>query len=69
MNFFCFLLFENHLIAHNVGTTDLIQVEFPAKCTSPNEDLNQIENCHMFDFRLIPLDRITYLTCYTLVQF
>ena len=27
-----------------------------------NEDFNQIENwkCHMFDFWLIPLDRITY---------
>ncbi len=32
-----------------------------AKCTSPNENFNQIENwkCHMFDFRLVPLDRIT----------
>ncbi len=35
---------------------------FAANCTSPNEDFNQIENwkCHMFDFWLIPLDRITY---------
>ena len=39
-----------------------IQVGFPAKCTPSNEHLNQIENwkCHMFDFRLISLDRITY---------
>ncbi len=38
-----------------------MQVGFSAKCTSPTEDF-KIENweCHMFDFRLIPLDRITY---------
>ena len=31
-------------------------------CASPNKDFNQIENwkCHKFDFRLIPLDCITY---------
>ena len=46
----------------NFGTTGPIQVGFSAKCTSPNEDINQIENwkCHIFNFRLIPLDRITY---------
>ena len=51
----------NHSIAHNLGTTGPIQVGFSAKHTSPNEDFNQIENrkWHMFDFRLIPLDRFT----------
>ncbi len=46
----------------NFGTTSPIQVGFSAKCTSPSEDFNQIENwkCHMFDFQLLPLDRITY---------
>ena len=40
-----------------------------AKCTSPNENFNQIENwkCNMFDFRLIFLDRITYV--YIFVHF
>ncbi len=53
---------ENPLIAHNVGTTGPIQVRFSAKCTSPNEHFNQIENwkCHMFKFWLISADPITY---------
>ena len=53
---------ENLLIAHNLWTTRLIEVGFSAKCTSPSEHFNQIENrkCHMCEFRLIPLDRITY---------
>ncbi len=50
-------------MAYNFGTTCLTQVKFSAECTSPNEyfKFNQIENwkCHMFDFRLISLDRIT----------
>ncbi len=60
---FVFYCFENPSIA-NFGTTGLIQVGFSAKCTSPNENFNQVENwkCHMFDFRLIPLDRIIYTT-------
>ena len=56
MNFpFVFYWFENPSIAHNLETTGPIQAGFPAKCTSPNEHFNQIENskCHMFDFRLI----------------
>ena len=59
---FIFYCFENPLIAHDFGTTDPIQVGFSAKCTSPNEHFNQIENwkCHIFDFRLISLDHITY---------
>ena len=32
---FVFCCFENHSIAHNFGTTGLIQVGFSAKCTSP----------------------------------
>ena len=63
----CILLFSNLLFWesfnwYNFGTTGLIQVGFSAKCTSPESwwELNQIENwkCHMFDFRLIPLDCI-----------
>ncbi len=47
----------------NFGTTGPIQVGFSAKCTSHNEDFNQIENwkCHVCDFRLIPLDHITFI--------
>ena len=61
---FVFYCFENPSIAHNFGTTGLIKVEFSAKCTSPNMQFNQIENwkCHMFNFRLISLDRITIIT-------
>ena len=38
------------------------QMGFTGKCNSPNEHFSQIENwkCHMFDFRLISLDCITY---------
>ncbi len=58
MNFvFVFYCFENSSIAHNFGNTGPIQVGFSAKCTSPKEHFNQIENwkCHMFDFRQISL--------------
>ncbi len=71
MNFYCFLLFWESSIAHNLGTTVPIQVEFSAKCTCLNEDFNQIENwkCHMCNFRLIPLDRITYCKfCFCLLS-
>ncbi len=46
----------------NIGTIGLIQVGFSAKCTSPNEHFNRIENwkCQIYEFRLIWLDRITY---------
>ncbi len=56
---FCFLLFWESFNCFNFGTTGPIQVRFSAKCIPPNEDFNQIENwkCHMFNFRLIPLDR------------
>ncbi len=67
--FFVFYWFENTSTAHNfvttdsiLVTTDSILVEFSAKCTSPkNEHFQQIETwkCHMLDFRLISLDRIT----------
>ena len=55
---FILYCFEN---PSNFETTGLMQVEFPTK-TSPNEHSNQIENwkCHIFNFRLISLDRITY---------
>ncbi len=58
-----FQLFWESFNYYNFGTTGPIQVRFSAKCTSPNEDFNQIENwkCQMFDFRLIPLDRLTYI--------
>ncbi len=63
MHFFCFLLFWESFNCCNFGTPGPIQVGFSAKCTSPDEDFNQIENwkCDMFDFHLIPLDRITYI--------
>ncbi len=35
---------ENPSITHNLGTTGPIQEGFLAKCTSPIEDFNQIEN-------------------------
>ena len=46
---------------YNFGTTGPIQAGFSAKCTSPNEDFNEVENskCRMFNFRLILLDCIT----------
>ncbi len=61
MHFFCFLLFWESFNCYNFGTTHPIQVGFSAKSTSPNKNFDQIENwkCHMFDFWLIPLDRIT----------
>ena len=66
MHFFCFLLFWESFNCYNFGTTGPIWVGFSAKCTSPNEDFNQMENwtCHMFDFQLILLDRIIYLVRY-----
>ncbi len=42
--FFLFYCFENPSIAHNFGTTILIQVRISAKCISPNEHFSQIEN-------------------------
>ncbi len=64
---FVFYCSENHSIAHNFGTTGPIQVRFSAKCTSPNEHFNEIENWkrHMLDFGLISLDRITYYHVHT----
>ncbi len=58
----CFLLFWESFNCSNPGTTGPIQVGVSAKCTSPNEDFNQIKNwkCHLCYFRLIPQDRITY---------
>ncbi len=35
---------KNPSIAHNLGTTGPIQVGISAKCTSPNEDFNQLDN-------------------------
>ena len=58
---FVFYCFENPSTARNFETTEPILVGFSGKCTSPNGHFNQIENwkCHMFNFRLIPLDRIS----------
>ncbi len=50
-------MFWESFHCYNFGTKGLMQVGVSAKCTSPNEHINQIENwkCHnMFDFRLIP---------------
>ncbi len=60
----------NLSIAHNLGTTGSIQAGFSAKCSSPNEHLNQIENwkCHMCEFQLISQDRITNDWCSVLWQ-
>ena len=62
--FLLFAIFWESFNCYNFGSTGLIQVGFSAKCTSRNKDFNQIENwkCHMLDFRLIPLDRITYIS-------
>ncbi len=53
-----------------INSEPLVQFRwgFSAKCTSPNEHFNQIENwkCYMFDFRLMSLDRITYMYTYLL---
>ncbi len=43
MHLFCFLLFWESFNCYNFGTTGLIQAGFSAKCTSPNEDFNQME--------------------------
>ena len=68
-----FLLFSIVLRILQLGTTGPIQVGFSAKCSSPNEHFNQIENLkyHMFDFRLISLDCITlcWLNCHHACNF
>ncbi len=40
------------------------------KCTSPNEHFNHIEDwkCHIFDFRLISLDRIIFVSPFHVIQ-
>ncbi len=60
--FLFFIVFRLFQYCYNFGTTGPIQIGFSGKCTSPNVDFNQIENwkCHMFDFRLIRLYRITW---------
>ncbi len=61
--FWFFLLFWESFNCYNFGTTGPIKVRFSAKYTSPTEeDFNQIEHwkCHMYNFRLIPRNRITY---------
>ncbi len=61
------IVFYYPSIPHNLWNTGPIHVGFSAKCTSLNQDFNQIENwkCHMFDFRPIPLDRITYFKTFS----
>ena len=60
---FVFYCFKNLSIVIRTLAQELWnhQSGFQAKSTSLKEDFNQIENwkCHMFDFRLILLDRIT----------
>ncbi len=60
---FVFYCFENLCYCYNFTTTAQIQMGFSSKCTSPNEDFNHTENRKflMFDFRLIPLDRVTFV--------
>ncbi len=60
----------NPSIAQNFGTTSPIQMGVSEKCTYQNEHFNQIENwkCHLFDFRLISLDCITYDSSYVHVK-
>ncbi len=64
MNFFSYC-FENPSNAHNnFGRTGPSQLRFSAKCTFPNEHLNQIETTwefYTFDFRMISLDCDTLL--------
>ncbi len=58
---FVFYCFENLSIV--ITLEALIYFRwFSAKCTSPNEDFNQIKNwkCHMCDLRPIPPDRIKF---------
>ena len=50
-----FYCFENSSIAHNLGTTGPIQVGFSGKCTSPNENFNQILKLKMSHAR-VPTD-------------
>ncbi len=69
MHFFCVLLLWESFNFYNFGTTGRtgpIHVGFSAKCTSPNDDFNQIENwkCAKVNFRLIPLDHITSTILY-----
>ena len=44
---------------------DQLKWRFLAKCTSPSENFNQIENweCHMCEFRLIPHHILIISTC------
>ncbi len=57
-----FYCFDNLSIAITLEPLIQFRWVFSTKCTSPNEDFNEIENwkCHMFNFWLIPLDHITY---------
>ncbi len=66
---YCLLLFWESFNCYNFGKNGPIQAGFAAKCSSPNEDFNQVENwkCYMFDFRLIPLDHITYISPFSLI--
>ncbi len=62
---FVFYCFENLSIA--ITLEPLVQFRWGFQLNVPLLlRTNQTENwkCHIFDFRLIPLDRITYLVCY-----
>ncbi len=52
MYFFCFLLFWEPFNCYNFGTIGPIHLGFLAKCKSPNEHFNQIENMKMSHVRL-----------------
>ena len=43
LHFFCFLLFSESFNCCNFGTTCPIEEGFSAKCTSPNEEFNQLK--------------------------
>ena len=61
---FVFYCFENPSITRNFGTTGPIQVGYFSKWA-----LQSNRKCHMFDFRLIILDRITYFKAVSAIFF
>ena len=59
---FVFYCFENPLLAITLAPLVRFRRGLSTQCTSSNEHLNQIETEDVtFDFRLISLDRITYI--------
>ncbi len=63
--FYCFENPSSLITLESQHSTGPIQARFSAKYTCSNEHFSQIQNCkcHMFDFRLISLDRIVNSNC------